>query len=57
MIEIQHLHARILEELDMSKEVEDEELTRIIYRILKEEGGYQSQWCWAGPGRSKDAQR
>ena len=24
MIEIQHLHARILEELDMSKEVEDE---------------------------------
>ena len=26
-------------------------------RILKEEGGYESQWCWAGPGRSKDAQR
>lgn len=53
MIEIQHLHARILEELDMSKEVEDEELTRIIYRILKEEGEqeYISLWEKTALGR------
>ena len=28
----EHLHARILEELDLSREVQDEELTEIIYR-------------------------
>lgn len=38
MMEMQYLHARILEELDMSKEVEDEELTRIIHGILQEAG-------------------
>ncbi len=38
MIEAEQLHARILEELDLSKEVEDEELTRIIYRVLQEAG-------------------
>lgn len=36
MIETEQLHARILDELDLSKEVEDEELTRIIYRVLRE---------------------
>ena len=36
MIEAEQLHARILEELDLSKEVEDEELTRIIYRVLQD---------------------
>ena len=35
MIEAEQLHARILDELDLSKEVEDEELTRIIYRVLR----------------------
>lgn len=39
MIKAEQLHARILEELDLSKEVEDEELTRIIYRVLQDEGG------------------
>lgn len=36
MIEAEQLHARILDELDLSKEVKDEELTRIIYRVLRE---------------------
>ena len=36
MIEAEQLHARILYELDLSKEVEDEQLTRIIYRVLRE---------------------
>lgn len=36
MIEAEQLHGRILDELDLSKEVEDEELTRIIYRVLRE---------------------
>lgn len=36
MIEAEQLHARILDELNLSKEVEDEELTRIIYRVLRE---------------------
>lgn len=38
MIEAEQLHARILEELDLTKEVEDEELTRIIHQVLKEAG-------------------
>ncbi len=38
MPEAEQLHARILEEMDLSQEVEDEELTRIIYRVLKETG-------------------
>lgn len=38
MLEIQQLHERILEELDMTREVEDEELTQIIHRVLKETG-------------------
>ncbi len=36
MIQAEQLHARILEELDMSKEIEDEELTALIHRILQE---------------------
>lgn len=44
MIQAEQLHARILEELDMTKEIGDEELTRLIYRVLKEvsEGEYLS---------------
>lgn len=38
MLDIQQLHERILEELDMTREVEDEELTQIIHRVLKETG-------------------
>lgn len=34
----QQLHERILEELDLTKEVEDEELTEIIHRVLAEAG-------------------
>lgn len=36
MIHSEQLHARILEELDMTREIEDEELTQLIYRILQE---------------------
>lgn len=36
MIQAEQLHARILEELDMSRDVEDEELTSLIHRVLKE---------------------
>ena len=38
MIEAEQLHARILEELDLTREVEDEELTRIIHQVLGEAG-------------------
>lgn len=38
MIEAADLHARILEELDLSKEISDEELTKMIYQVLKEAG-------------------
>ena len=33
MIEAEQLHARILEELDLTREVEDEELTKIIHQV------------------------
>lgn len=36
MIESEQLHARILEELDLTREIEDEELNRLIYRVLQE---------------------
>lgn len=36
MIRPEQLHARILEELDLSREIEDEELTELIYRVLQE---------------------
>lgn len=36
MISSEQLHARILEELDMTREVEDEELMQLIYRVLQE---------------------
>ncbi|MEZ3485195.1 MAG: CpaF family protein [Lachnospiraceae bacterium] len=36
MICPEQLHARILEELDMTREIEDEELTRLIYQVLGE---------------------
>ena len=41
MTTAEQLHARIIEELDLTKEVEDEELTEIIYRVLKETGERQ----------------
>jgi len=41
MPQAEQLHARILEELDMSREVEDEELIQIIYRVLRETGQTQ----------------
>ena len=36
MIDPEQLHARILEELDMTREIEDDELNRLIYRVLQE---------------------
>jgi len=36
--EAEQLHERILEQIDLTKEVDDEELTRIIYHILQEAG-------------------
>lgn len=38
MIEAEQLHVRILEKLDLTREVEDEELTGIIYQVLQEAG-------------------
>ena len=38
MITAERLHEKILDELDLTREVEDEELTRIIHRVLKEAG-------------------
>jgi pilus assembly protein CpaF len=32
----EQLHARILERMDMTREIEDEELTQLIYHVLKE---------------------
>ena len=36
MIQAERLHERVLEELDMSKETGDEELTALIHRVLRE---------------------
>ncbi len=36
MIQVEQLHARILEELDMSREICDEELTGLIHSVLTE---------------------
>lgn len=36
MIQVEEIRARVLEELDMTKEVEDEELQKVIHRILEE---------------------
>ncbi len=36
MIGSEQLHARILERMDMTREIEDEELTQLIYYVLKE---------------------
>ncbi len=36
MIQVDEIRARVLEELDMTKEVEDEELQKVIHRILEE---------------------
>ena len=34
MIQAEQLHARILEELDLSRDIPDEELTELIHRCL-----------------------
>ena len=36
MMRSEQLHTRILDELDMTREIDDDELTRLIYRVLKE---------------------
>ncbi len=36
MIQVEEIRARVLDELDMTKEVEDEELQKVIHRILEE---------------------
>ncbi len=36
MIEAERLHARILARLDMTRDMEDEELTELIYEVLQE---------------------
>ena len=36
MMRSEQLHTRIMDELDMTREIEDDELTRLIYRVLKE---------------------
>lgn len=36
MIQAEQLHARILEELDLSRDIPDEELTELIHRVLDE---------------------
>ena len=36
MMRSEQLHTRILDELDMTREIEEDELTRLIYRVLKE---------------------
>lgn len=38
MLQVEELHAKILEELDLSKEVADEELKEIIHSILVQKG-------------------
>ena len=38
MIETLKLHERVLEKLDMTKEVDDDELIIIIHQIIKEAG-------------------
>ena len=38
MIQMEELYEKILTEMDLSKEVEDDELVEIIHRILDEKG-------------------
>ena len=38
MIQAEELHGRILEELDLSKDVDDEQLIELIHNILEEKG-------------------
>jgi len=38
LVEAEQLHERILEQMDLTKEVDDEELTRMIHQILQEAG-------------------
>lgn len=36
MTDPEQLHSRILQEIDLTEELEDEELVEIIYRVLDE---------------------
>lgn len=36
MISIEELHGRVLNRLDMTRDISDEELTELIYEILRE---------------------
>mgnify|MGYP000496004634 CR=1 FL=1 len=59
MIQAEQLHARILEELDMSRDIPDEELTELIHRVLDEASGREyiplgkkADWsCSSKPGK------
>ena len=48
MIQAEQLHARILEELDLSRDIPDEELTELIHRVLDEASGSHPE-----PGRAR----
>lgn len=37
-MDMEELHRKVMEELDLSKEVSDEELEELIHRVVKEEG-------------------
>ena len=37
MIQAEQLHEKILARLDLSREVEDEELQELIYKVLEEQ--------------------
>lgn len=54
MIQVEELQAKILEELDLSKEVGDEELMEVIRRILKEKGKETHIPLQAKAGLGKD---
>ncbi len=53
MISIEELHGRVLNRLDMTRDITDEELTNLIYEILREvsEKEYLSLDCMSDLGR------
>ena len=50
MIQAEQLHARILEELDLSRDIPDEELTELIHRVLDEASGRGIYTAWEKGG-------
>ena len=36
MIQAEQFHGKILEKIDLSEEIDDEELTEVIYQVLEE---------------------